>query len=86
MLLLAVLLGYILGVAPFFIPKIIEYINVSKDNKSNNKKDDYSEILSEYLNGPKNKEKVTENQPNISGNQSDILAEYLTGKVQGGQE
>lgn len=75
MILLAVIVGYILGIAPFVVPKIVE-MKQSKVNKEAEIEEDKTatEIINEWLNGPQeNKEdKVT---------QQDIYNEYITGNV-----
>ena len=75
MILLAVIVGYILGAMPFVLPKIIELIKTwtktveeAKENK------EQKEIFDEWLNGPKK-----ENSNGI--NQADIYNEYVTGEV-----
>lgn len=71
MILLAVIVGYILGAMPFVLPKIIELIKTrtkkveeAKENK------EQKEIFDEWLNGPK-KDEI---------NQADIYNEYITGQ------
>ena len=71
MILIAVIIGYLLGAMPFVIPKILERRETKtkiteevKDNK------EQQEILDEWLNGPKQ----------IGVNQADIYNEYVTGK------
>lgn len=76
MILVAVIVGYILGVMPFIVPKILE----KKEKQIELKKDeeDYKtqkEIFDEWLNGKK------ENSDDNKVNQQDIYNEYLTGKV-----
>lgn len=76
MILVAVIVGYILGVMPFIVPKILE----KKEEQIELKKDeeDYKtqkEIFDEWLNGKK------ENSDDNKVNQQDIYNEYLTGKV-----
>ncbi len=76
MILLSVITGYILGIAPFTIPKIIEIIenNIRQDKNIENDKTQ-AEILDEWLNGPRKDN--NDNDKKI--NQEDILNEYLTG-------
>lgn len=79
MILIAVIVGYILGIAPFVVPKIIEL----KDNKKQeieNKKESKSQedILYEWLNG-----KTEEDTKKV--NQQDIYEEYVTGKTTKGE-
>lgn len=75
MILVAVIVGYILGAMPFVLPKIIEsrekQIEV-KENEAEYKLQE--EIQDEWLNGPKK-----ENSNGI--NQADIYNEYVTGEV-----
>lgn len=66
--LVAVIIGYLLGVAPFVIPKLLEMKN-QKVEMSPEEEKEQQEIIDEWLNGPKN---------NI--NQEDIYNEYVTGK------
>lgn len=78
-LIIAVIVGYILGIAPFVVPKIIEL----KDNKKQeieNKKESKSQedILYEWLNG-----KTEEDTKKV--NQQDIYEEYVTGKTTKGE-
>lgn len=77
MILVAVIVGYILGVMPFVLPKIIEIINTRKETIEEVKEDkEQKEIFDEWLNGPRTKQV----------NQEDIYNEYVTGKetVKGG--
>ena len=81
MILVAVIVGYILGVMPFIVPKILE----KKEEQIELKKDeeDYKtqkEIFDEWLNGTK------ENRNDNKVNQADIYKEYVTGieTVKGG--
>ncbi len=87
MVLVAVIVGYILGVLPFVTPKIIQ-IKEDITERKNNKKDVESqeEILDEWLNGTKDKNEALNNEQ-ISNqvNQEDILKEYLTGEVTKGE-
>lgn len=80
MILIAVIVGYVLGIAPFVVPKIIE-IRSDKTQKQV-KTEEYrfqEDILDEYLNGAK----VNENNNGVS--QEDILKEYLTGETTKGE-
>ena len=75
MILVAVVVGYILGVMPFIVPKILE----KKEEQIELKKDeeDYKtqkEIFDEWLNGTK------ENRNDNKVNQEDIYKEYITGQ------
>ena len=77
MILIAVIVGYILGVMPFVLPKIIELINTKTKKLEEVKEDkEQKEIFDEWLNGPRTKQV----------NQEDIYNEYVTGKetVKGG--
>ena len=85
MILLAVVVGYLLGVAPSIYKEIKEIIN-KREEKSNAEKDGIKtqELLDEWLNGPKKPEEpakpeTTENN-NVGINQADIYTEYITGK------
>ena len=72
---LAVVIGYLLGVAPFVTPKIVTLIQNRvgkiKEEKTENEALD---IFNEWLNGPQDTEKEKVNQ-------EDIYNEYVTGKV-----
>lgn len=75
MILVAVVVGYILGAMPFIVPKILE----KKEEQIELKKDeeDYKtqkEIFDEWLNGAK------ENRNENKVNQEDIYKEYITGQ------
>ena len=75
MILVAVIVGYILGVMHFIVPKILE----KKEEQIELKKDeeDYKtqkEIFDEWLNGAK------ENRNENKVNQEDIYKEYITGQ------
>ena len=81
MILVAVIVGYILGVMPFIVPKILE----KKEEQIELKKgeEEYKtqkEIFDEWLNGTK------ENRNDNKVNQADIYKEYVTGieTVKGG--
>lgn len=77
MILAAVIVGYLLGIAPFIAPKILGLIN-SKNVAEKEEKESTAqeEILNEWLNGPQEKSNV---------NQEDIWQEYMTGKVTKGE-
>ncbi len=83
MVLVAVIVGYILGVLPFVTPKIIQL----KENMNNREEiKNQEEILDEYLNGTKNESENLDNeQISNQANQEDILKEYLTGEVTKGE-
>lgn len=75
MILVAVVVGYILGVMPFIVPKILE----KKEEQIELKKgeEEYKtqkEIFDEWLNGTK------ENRNDNKVNQEDIYKEYITGQ------
>ena len=75
MILVAVVVGYILGVMPFIVPKILE----KKEEQIEFKKgeEEYKtqkEIFDEWLNGTK------ENRNENKVNQEDIYKEYITGQ------
>ena len=72
MIIIAVIVGYILGIAPFVVPKILE-LRKNKVVEDTNKEDSktQNEIFDEWLNGPAK----TTNQVN----QADIYNEYITG-------
>lgn len=76
LILIAVVIGYILGIVPFIVPKIF---NIKEEKQSNKELEGYyknqENILNEWLNG---KEKV-EIQDNMV-NQEDIFKEYITGQ------
>lgn len=69
MILVAVIVGYILGAMPFVMPKIFELIKTRTKKVEETKEDkEQKEIFDEWLNGPK------------QVNQADIYNEYITGK------
>lgn len=71
MILVAVIVGYILGVMPFVFPKVIEFMGRRTKTVAEAKEDkEQKEIFDEWLNGPK-KDGV---------NQADIYNEYITGE------
>lgn len=75
MIILAVIVGYVLGVAPFIVPKLYEaMINRKETVKEENVTRQEQELLDEWLNGPKKEEKN-----NNVANQQDIFNEYMTG-------
>lgn len=75
MILVAVIVGYILGSFPFILPKILDK-KQEKVQYTERKEEDKSqaEILDEWLNGPKEKRGI---------NQEDIYNEYITGQETG---
>lgn len=74
---IAVIIGYILGIAPFVVPKIVEMIRARQiteiDQEEEKKRE---EIFDEWLNGAKET-----NEPN----QKDLFEEYMTGKPTKGE-
>ena len=76
MILIAVIVGYILGGIPFILHKILD---LKQEKQSSKEIEDYyknqENILNEYLNGISG-ETVKTNQID----QEDIFKEYLTGK------
>lgn len=78
-LIIAVIVGYILGIAPFIVPKIIELKDNKKQEIENKKESESQEdILYEWLNG-----KTEEDTKKV--NQQDIYEEYVTGKTTKGE-
>ena len=72
MILVAVIVGYILGVAPFIVPKIVERIDGNKATKEKAEEvKEQNEIFDEWLNGLSETKQV---------NQQDIYNEYVTGQ------
>lgn len=75
MILIAVIVGYLLGIIPFIIPKILErreeYLE-KRQNEIDCEKE--KEIFDEWLNGAKTEESYNK------VNQADIYQEYTTGK------
>ena len=70
---LAVVIGYILGISPFVVPKIIEKIENARVKEIEKEKDKEAiDIVDEWFNGPK------ENRKGI--NQQDLFNEYMTGE------
>lgn len=75
MILTAVIVGYILGIAPFVVPKIIGIMqNRVKERNDSQESKEQQEVFDEWINGPR---KDSDNKVN----QQDIYNEYLTGKV-----
>lgn len=76
MILIAVVIGYLLGIIPFIVPKLF---SIKEEKQSNKEMEDYyknqENILNEWLNGKEDKV----NQTNEI-NQEDIFKEYVTGK------
>ncbi len=81
---IAVVVGYLLGVIPFVLPKLIENIRQHKINKMELKEEqEQNEIFDEYLNGVKTYD--TPQEGKISFNQEDAYNEYITGEVVKGE-
>ena len=78
MIILAVLVGYILGIAPFIVPKIIERIDnkkkVEAEETEKTEIDEQKEIFNEWVYGT--------NEPKLV-DQHELFEEYITGKVKG---
>lgn len=72
MVLIAVIVGYLLGVLPYVIPKVADLLQEKKTVKSETDKSE--EIFKEWLNGPQE-----------AVNQEDIYNEYITGKETAGK-
>ena len=76
MILIAVIVGYILGVIPFILPKIL---NLKEEKQSSKEMENYyrnqENILNEYLNGIS-----TETTQTNEIDQEDMFKEYVTGK------
>ena len=72
MILIAVIVGYLLGIAPFIVPKVIEMMQTRvKEKETVQETREAEEILNEYLNGPIKSNEI---------NQEDIAKEYITGE------
>lgn len=79
MILIAVIIGYILGVAPFLYPKFMEKQEQNKQAKQEDSKGkEVNEIFNEWLNGPEQKQTTQVDQ-------ADIYNEYMTGIVKKGE-
>ena len=78
MILIAVIVGYLLGVIPFIIPKLLEKRETQSEiNENKEQVQKQEEIFDEWLNGAKiSNEEKTEAQ---RINQEDIFKEYMTG-------
>lgn len=76
MVLVAVIVGYILGVIPFILPKIL---NLKEEKQSSKEMENYyknqENILNEWLNGKE--DEVTQTN---EIDQEDMFKEYVTGK------
>ena len=85
MIILAVVVGYLLGVAPFVIPKIIQKVEDYKAAKVEAEEEqEKEEIFDEWLNGLKEQKEpeALVNEPK-QVDQHDLFEEYVTGKVKG---
>ena len=73
---IAVIVGYILGIVPFIIPKLF---NIKEEKMSNKEMEDYyknqENILNEWLNGKE--DEVTQTN---EIDQEAMFKEYVTGK------
>ena len=79
MILISVIIGYLLGMAPYIYKEIKEIIIQKQENKiQKNETTEMEKILDEYLNGAKEED-------NTKINQEDIFEEYITGKVTKGE-
>ena len=79
MILIAVIIGYMLGVAPFLYSKFMEKQEQNKQAKQeDNKEKEVNEIFNEWLNGPEQKQTTQVDQ-------ADIYKEYMTGIVKKGE-
>lgn len=79
MILIAVVVGYILGIAPFIYSQFIEKQEQDKQIKQENSKEkEATEIFNEWLNG-------TEQKQTTQVDQADIYNEYMTGIVKKGE-
>lgn len=79
MTLIAVILGYILGVAPSIYKEVKEIIMLKQENQKQKKEGTTTEqIVDEWLNGVKERN-------NTEVNQEDIYKEYVTGEITKGE-
>lgn len=76
MILISVLVGYALGIAPFVVPETIKLIQGRTKKIDIEKQKEQDEIIDEWLNGAK-ADRV---------NQADIYKEYITGNETVGKE
>ena len=75
MIILAVVIGYLLGIAPFIIPKIVERIdNNKKVEIEAEETKEQEELFDEWLNGINEPKQVDSHE---------LFEEYITGKVKG---
>lgn len=84
---IAVVVGYLLGITPFIVPKIVEKITETRNYKYEQKEEaEQKEIYDEWLNGVKTFDTKQEGKVDFLTkeslyNQQDIYNEYITGKV-----
>lgn len=73
MILIAVIVGYVLGIVPFVVPKILEIVqNKRSDQEIQEDEKKGLEIFNEWLNGAKQEKRLK--------NQEDIYQEYISGQ------
>jgi len=72
MILIAIIVGYVLGITPFIVMKFInnKEVKIAENKEAENYKVQ-QEIFDEWLNGPKQDNRI---------NQQEIINEYLTGQ------
>ena len=76
MVIIAVIVGYILGVAPFLVPFIYNKIIENKSNiEVKDEKNEINAILNEYINGKEYSDKIEGEGITTE----DIFKEYTTG-------
>nr|DAI63185.1 MAG TPA: hypothetical protein [Caudoviricetes sp.] len=72
MILIAVIVGYLLGIAPYIYKEVKEILtNRNEEKNKEEEKNTAEEIFNEWLNGA--------NEKNV--NQEDLFKEYTTGEV-----
>lgn len=72
MILIAVIIGYLLGIAPYIYKEVKETLaNKNEEKHKEEEKNTAEEIFNEWLNGA--------NEKNV--NQEDLYKEYTTGEV-----
>ena len=83
MLIIAIVVGYILGVAPFLWLEYKDKYLQKEEAKTENdeRKNDMLEIIDEYLNGTKETETIKENENVQDEIQYDIYKEFVTGNT-----
>lgn len=75
MILIAVITGYVLGIAPFIYKEIIDRTLINKSKKEETEKQNTAEqIFNEWLNGA---------DANKTNQVSNIYEEYMTGETKG---